>query len=104
MGWQVAEPRLLRLNSDETDTYVHAIKEQVKPETQFVVCIVPTNRKDRWDALVRHCAVNTIPFEIIVSRELSKASMLMSICTHIGRTMLVKSGGEAWSVQIPTKS
>merc|ERR1740123_2906732 len=28
----------------------------------------------------------------------------MARCTNIGRTMFVKSGGEPWSVQIPTKS
>lgn len=67
-----------------------------------VVCIVPNNRKDRYDAIKKLCCVERpVPSQVVVSRTLSKKNMLMSVCTKIGIQLNCKLGGEVWAVDIP---
>lgn len=102
MGMQVAEPAMCRLNDDSAKTYIAALKEQITPDTQIVVCIVPNNRKDRYDAIKKLCCVERpVPSQVVVSRTLSKKQMLMSVCTKIGIQLNCKLGGEVWAVNIP---
>lgn len=104
MGMQVAEPQLCRLNDDSARTYFSSLKEQIQEGVQMVVCIVPNNRKDRYDAIKKLCCVEKpVPSQVIVSRTLSKPQMLMSVCTKVGIQLNCKLGGEVWAVDIPLK-
>lgn len=68
----------------------------------MVVTILPTNRKDRYDAIKKLCCLEKpVPSQVIVGRTISKKQMLMSVCTKIGIQINVKLGGEAWAVEIP---
>ena len=69
-----------------------------------VVCIVPNNRKDRYDTIKKiTCVDNPVPSQVIVSRTLSKQQMLMSVCTKIAIQLNCKLGGEVWATEIPVK-
>jgi len=104
MGINVKDPCLCRLNDDNARTYFSALNEQIKEDVQIVVCIVPNNRKDRYDAIKKLCCVEKpVPSQVIVSRTLSKKQMLMSVCTKIGIQLNCKLGGEVWAVDIPLK-
>lgn len=46
------------LESDRTDQYTQAINRYVTPQTQLVVCMLPNNRKDRYDAIKKLCCVD----------------------------------------------
>jgi len=104
MGMRVADPQLCRLQSDQPRQYIQSLKEQIKPDTEIVVCIVPNNRKDRYDAIKKiTCVENPVPSQVIVSRTLSKQQMLMSVCTKIAIQLNCKLGGEVWATEIPVK-
>lgn len=94
------------IDNDRADTYLQAIRQEVdKDMPQIVVTIVPTNRKDRYDAIKKLCCLEKpVPSQVIVSRTLSKKQMLMSVCTKIGIQLNCKLGGEAWAVEIPVSS
>lgn len=67
-----------------------------------VVVILPSNRKDRYDAIKKTCVVtHPCPSQVIVSRTLSKQQMLMSVATKIAMQMNCKMGGDLWRVEIP---
>ncbi|XP_078682114.1 piwi-like protein 1 [Branchiostoma floridae x Branchiostoma belcheri] len=106
MGIQVSSPVMVDIEGDQARSYLHVLKEQVKPGvTQMVVCIVPNNRKDRYDAIKKFCCVDQpLPCQVIVSRTLSKKQMLISVCTKIGMQMNCKMGGELWALEIPLPS
>jgi aubergine-like protein len=104
MGMQVRDPKMCQLRDDSARTYFEALKEQIQPGVQMVVCIVPNNRKDRYDAIKKLCCVEKpVPSQVVVSRTLSKQQMLMSVCTKIGIQLNCKLGGEVWAVDIPLK-
>jgi len=42
---------------DSTNTYVRKLKDVVHPDTRMVVVILPSNRKDRYDAIKVYCCV-----------------------------------------------
>ncbi|XP_066267704.1 piwi-like protein 1 [Branchiostoma lanceolatum] len=105
MGMSINKPVMCELSDDRTDSYLHTMREQMNDNTQMVVCIVPNNRKDRYDAIKTFCCVDRpVPSQVIVSRTLSKKQMLMSVCTKIGLQMNCKMGGEIWAVEIPMKN
>lgn len=106
MGILVREPRRngFALNDDRTETYLRTIREEMKSPPQMVVCILPTNRKDRYDSIKKVCCLESpVPSQVIVSRTLSKKQMLMSVATKIGIQLNVKLGGEVWALEIPLK-
>jgi len=104
MGMRVDEPRKCNLNDDSARTYFQTLREQIRPDTQIVVCIVPNNRKDRYDAIKKLCCVEKpVPSQCVISKTLSKKAMLMSVCTKIGIQLNCKLGGEVWAVEIPMK-
>ena len=43
---------------DRNDTFLSALKQYVNPNTQLAMCILPTNRKDRYDAIKKFCCVD----------------------------------------------
>ncbi|XP_019620692.1 PREDICTED: piwi-like protein 1 [Branchiostoma belcheri] len=106
IGIQVSNPVMVDIEDDQLGTYLRVMKEQVKAGvTQMVVCIVPNNRKDRYDAIKKFCCVDQpLPCQVIMSRTLSKKQMLMSVCTKIGLQMNCKMGGELWALEIPLPS
>jgi len=105
MGMRVADPTKCRLASDQPRTYTQALKEHIKPQTEIVVCIVPNNRKDRYDAIKKiTCVECPVPSQVVVSRTLSKQQMLMSVCTKIAIQLNCKLGGEVWACEIPVKN
>ena len=58
MGIRVAQPRLCNLPNDRTDTFIQNIKGNVTDRTQLVICVLPRNTKDRYDAIKKLCCVD----------------------------------------------
>lgn len=70
-----------------------------------VVCILPNNRKDKYDAVKKFLCVDCpTPSQCVVARTLSKPQALMTIATKIALQMNCKMGGELWSVEIPVSN
>lgn len=45
------------LPDDRTDSYLNVIKKNYDDDLQMVVAILPTNRKDRYDAIKKLCCL-----------------------------------------------
>ncbi|XP_041456323.1 piwi-like protein 1 [Lytechinus variegatus] len=102
MGMNMAKPSIVELRDDRTETYTQSLKEEYSPHTQIVVVIVPSNRKDRYDAIKKTCVLtHPVPSQVIVTRTISKQQMLMSVATKIALQMNCKMGGDLWRVEIP---
>ncbi|XP_037337718.1 piwi-like protein 1 [Pungitius pungitius] len=89
---------------DHQESLLRALQNNVGPQTQMVVVVLPSNRKDKYDSVKKFLCVDCpTPSQCVVSRTLSKPSALMTVATKIALQMACKMGGELWSVEIPLK-
>nr|XP_022341463.1 piwi-like protein 1 isoform X1 [Crassostrea virginica]XP_022341464.1 piwi-like protein 1 isoform X1 [Crassostrea virginica]XP_022341465.1 piwi-like protein 1 isoform X1 [Crassostrea virginica] len=102
MGMRINSPTICELQDDRNDSYITALKQYVTEKTQLALTILPTNRKDRYDAIKKFCCVDhPVPSQCVVQRTLSKKQMLMSVATKIAIQLNCKLGGEVWCLDIP---
>ncbi|WAR02486.1 PIWL1-like protein [Mya arenaria] len=105
MGMMINNPQPVELQDDRNDSYLTALRQNIGPQTQMVMCIVPTNKKDRYDAIKKFtCVDHPVPSQVIVSRTLSKKQMMMSVATKVAIQLNCKMGGEVWALEIPLKN
>ncbi|KAH0619368.1 hypothetical protein JD844_019417, partial [Phrynosoma platyrhinos] len=89
---------------DRTEAYLRTLKQSVTSDTQMVVCLLSSNRKDRYDSIKKYLCVDCpTPSQCVLARTLSKPQTVMAIATKIAIQMNCKMGGELWSVEIPLK-
>ncbi|XP_075148172.1 argonaute 3 [Haematobia irritans] len=104
-GMKVQKPKVVVLPSDRVDAFVNALRENIKKETQIVVCISPTNREDRYNAIKKICCAEMpVPSQVVNSRTLANDAKNRSIVQKIMLQMNCKLGGSLWSVKIPFRS
>ena len=48
----------VELANDRNDTYITALRENISPNVQMILCVCPTNRKDRYDAIKKTCCID----------------------------------------------
>lgn len=104
MGVEVSPCTPVVLNNDNTETYINGLREYVRDDTQIVICILGTNRNDRYSA-IKHflCIEKPVPSQIVLARTLSKSNMLISVATKIAIQLSSKMGAEIWAVDVPVK-
>jgi len=91
----------LQLDTDHTESYTRSIRENITPDTQLVMCLLPTIRKDRYDSIKKMCCIETpVPSQCITNRA-CKPNLVMSIATNVAIQINVKLGGIPWGVSIP---
>ncbi|XP_034068438.1 piwi-like protein 1 [Gymnodraco acuticeps] len=89
---------------DQLESLLRALQHNVTPQTQMVVVVLASNRKDKYDSIKKYLCVDCpTPSQCVVARTLSKPQALMTIATKIALQMACKVGGELWSVEIPLK-
>ncbi|XP_073816374.1 argonaute 3 [Musca autumnalis] len=104
-GMKVLKPKIVILSSDRVDAFVNALRDNIKKETQIVVCISPTNREDRYSAIKKICCAEIpVPSQVINARTLSNDAKNRSIVQKIILQMNCKLGGSLWSVKIPFRN
>jgi hypothetical protein len=55
----------IQLANDRPETYLNALPENIHKTTDLVLCILPNNRKDRYDALKKYmCLDNPVPSQV----------------------------------------
>ena len=83
---QVNDPIVLELPNDRTDTYIRAIREQVKPSLQIVVVIFPSQRDDRYSSIKKLCCVeNPVPSQVNMTVDIN----IQLLCLHSLRNRIV---------------
>ncbi|XP_053676934.1 protein argonaute-3 [Anopheles nili] len=102
LGIDIAQPTIEIIPQDSTNLYVQLLRTRIRPDTQIVVIICPTNRDDRYAAIKRICCTEVpIPTQIINARTLSNEKRNRSIVLKILLQMNCKLGGTLWGVNIP---
>ncbi|XP_056274404.1 piwi-like protein 1 [Pseudoliparis swirei] len=89
---------------DQQESLLRALKSNVTPQTQMVVVVLASNRKDKYDSVKKFLCVDCpTPSQCVVARTLARQQALMTVATKIALQMACKMGGELWSVEIPLK-
>uniref|UniRef100_A0A182QHG7 Uncharacterized protein n=1 Tax=Anopheles farauti TaxID=69004 RepID=A0A182QHG7_9DIPT len=102
LGVEVAQPQMEVLPQDGTQLYVQALRNRIRPGTQIVVIIFPTQRDDRYAAVKRIlCTEVPIPSQVINARTLSNDKRNRSVVMKVMLQMNCKLGGSLWGVNIP---
>lgn len=102
MGFHISNGKMYRLNDRGTNStlFVNAIKDSIRSDLQMIVCILPNNAKDTYDAIKRVCCIETgIPSQCITSKILEN-KIAKSAITKIAIQMNCKLGGVIWGVHI----
>lgn len=106
MGFQISTGQIIRLGDDcknVTGLYVNAIREECsKSNTQFVVCITPSNSKQLYEAIKKVCSLEfSLPSQVIVSKTLKNSKTIGVIMRKVAAQINCKLGGEIWALQMP---
>uniref|UniRef100_A0AAT9FG51 Piwi-like protein 1 n=1 Tax=Enchytraeus japonensis TaxID=228735 RepID=A0AAT9FG51_9ANNE len=101
-GVQVRDCIPVVLNDDSNQSYLNALRQNVDDSVQIVVCIVPSNRADRYNAIKAYtCIERPVASQVVVAKTLMKSNMLSSVASKIAIQMNCKLGGEIWNLHIP---
>ncbi|NXE51879.1 PIWL1 protein, partial [Casuarius casuarius] len=89
---------------DRTEAYLRVLQQNVTSDTNIVVCVLSSSRKDKYDAIKKYlCTDCPVPSQCVIARTLSKPQTIMAVATKIALQMNCKMGGELWRVDIPLK-
>ncbi|XP_053210544.1 piwi-like protein 1 [Panonychus citri] len=103
MGINFGNPRPFKIENDRAQSYLTVLKA-IPTEAQLIVCLVPNNNKDRYDAIKRFlCIDHPIPSQVVTCRTLNRKGGMLSICTKIAIQVACKAGAEPWYLDIPPK-
>jgi len=102
MGIKIANPKVVSLPNDRTETYLKAIREVIDPTVQLVLTIVPQQKADRYAAIKKLCCLEKpIASQVVVQRTINNAKKLSSVAQKIALQINCKLGGELWACQTP---
>ncbi|XP_076435020.1 piwi-like protein 1 [Babylonia areolata] len=105
LGMKYEFPSPVQIDTDRNDAYLTTLKHTVTPDTRMVVCILPNNRKDRYDAIKKFCCIDCpVPSQMVTDKTLSNKQRVMSVATKIAIQINCKMGGTVWSCTIPMKN
>ncbi|CAH1795347.1 unnamed protein product [Owenia fusiformis] len=105
MGIRMAQPNVIIIENDRTESYLKAIRNSINEQVQMVVTIFPTLREDRYSAVKKCCNIECpVASQVIISKTIGDPKKLRSVCQKILLQMNAKLGGELWAVAIPPKS
>lgn len=69
VGFVVKNPRYIEIPDDKKVNFVEAITKNLESTTQCVVCVLPTNQKDRYDAIKLACCVDSpVPSQCVLTK------------------------------------
>nr|XP_020860026.1 piwi-like protein 1 isoform X3 [Phascolarctos cinereus] len=103
MGIQMKKAIMIEVD-DRTEAYLRVLQQKVTSDTQIVVCLLSSNRKDKYDAIKKYlCTDCPTPSQCVIARTLGKQQTVMAIATKIALQMNCKMGGELWRVDMPLK-
>lgn len=107
MTIELTLPRLIHLQSENTDDYLRAIKHNFETDDRIIVIVTPGNVeiKQRYDSIKKFCTIQLgIPTQFIRAATLAQPRKLETICPSILVQMTCKMGGSPWGVQMPLKN
>ncbi|KAM9095070.1 piwi-like protein 1 [Sarcophilus harrisii] len=104
LGIKWKDPVIISDVPYEINTYLEVLKENITKQTQIVVCLLPNNKKEKYDAIKRFLCVDyPVPSQCIVAETLNKPHILLAVVNKLVLQMNCKMGGHLWKVSVPFK-
>ena len=72
------------------------MSSQIDPNTtDLVVCVLPNNRKDRYDTIKKFvCVEKPVPSQMVIGKTISKPDLLTAVATKVAIQINCKLGGK----------
>jgi len=101
----VAMPEFKSFAGSGGAEYVRQMREPgVMEKAQLIMCVLPDDRKDRYDAIKQLlCCSNAVPSQNVLLKTITKDKILRSVATKVLMQMNCKIGGTLWDAGIPMK-
>jgi len=104
LGIKAQRPREVEIRNDNAEQYVNSLKQEIKENTQIVVCIVSSKSKVRYDAIKRICCLEKpVPSQVCTSQIIEDMKKGRSVVTKVAIQMNCKLGGTLWQAYIPVR-
>uniref|UniRef100_A0A1I8JF89 Piwi-like protein 1 n=2 Tax=Macrostomum lignano TaxID=282301 RepID=A0A1I8JF89_9PLAT len=104
LGMSFGEPYVLAVAQDRDQLWVKTIEENIDQGLDLVFCLLPSNKKQRYDSIKRLCYVNKpVPSQCVLTKTIRNPAKVMSVATKVALQISCKLGGVAWAVSIPMK-
>ncbi|XP_077652592.1 piwi-like protein 3 [Urocitellus parryii] len=104
MGITLEKAQMREVPGNTISSYIDILKTLIKDGPEMVVCILPDDRKNRYDEIKKYlCVKSPIPSQCVVAHTLTKARTLKTMATKIAQQMNCKMGGALWKVETGLK-
>ena len=85
-----------------TGSYIQTLRDNLEPQLEMVVCVLPSNKSDLYNGIKKLCCVERpVPSQCVLVKTIKRKERVMSVATKIALQMNVKLGGPAWATDIP---
>ena len=95
-GWSVKKPKI-EICDDKV--MVKQVRAFVEDGVEFILCFVPKERKDHYDATKKVCLSAGVASQFVKERTIKKN--MMAVATKVALQMACKFGGQPWAVAMP---
>jgi len=104
MGIQMANPKVVSLPDDRTDSYIKQMRTLVNQSVQLFMMIFPAQKADRYSAVKKLCCIESpVPSQVVCLKTISNEKRLSAVAQKIALQMNCKLGGELWACRTPLK-
>jgi len=102
MGMNIAQPKVISLPNDRTETYLKEIRQVIDPSVQMIVTLVPAQKADRYSAIKKLCCLEKpIASQVICLKTVNNPKKLQAVAQKIALQINCKLGGELWACATP---
>merc|ERR1712083_419404 len=104
MGITMANPKVVALPDDRTDTYIKQMRLLLNQSVQLFMMIFPQQKADRYSAVKKLCCIESpVPSQVVLTKTISNEKRLSAVAQKIALQINCKLGGELWACQTPLK-
>lgn len=104
MGITVANPKVVALPDDKTDSYIKQLRSLLGPSVQLVLMVVPQQKSDRYAAIKKLCCIESpVASQVVCLKTISNDKRLQAVSQKIVLQINCKLGGELWACSTPIK-
>lgn len=112
VGMNISPPEFVAMDRDGGDAYVDNIKKQVTASSsssemasRLVMCVLPDDRKDRYDAIKKlTCCERPVPSQNVIAKTIKRENILKSVAVKVVMQINCKLQGRLWNAEIPIKN
>ncbi|XP_048640982.1 piwi-like protein 3 [Marmota marmota marmota] len=104
MGITLEKAKMREVPGNTISSYIDILKTLIEDGPEMVVCILPDDRKNRYDEIKKYlCVKSPIPSQCVVAHTLTKTWTLKTMVVKIAQQMNCKMGGALWKVETGLK-